>query len=43
MATTGMLIGRYLGVRMGRVAEGLGGLGLILLGAKILAEHTLVG
>jgi putative Mn2+ efflux pump MntP len=43
MATTGMLIGRYLGVRMGRVAEGLGGLGLILLGTKILAEHTLLG
>ena len=42
MATAGMLVGRYLGVRMGRIAEGLGGIGLILLGAKILVEHTLM-
>jgi putative Mn2+ efflux pump MntP len=43
MATAGMLIGRYLGVRLGRVAEALGGIGLILLGAKILVEHTMMG
>jgi manganese efflux pump family protein len=43
MATAGMLIGRYLGVRLGRVAEGLGGVGLILLGAKILTEHLMMG
>lgn len=42
MATLGMLLGRYLGGRFGRVAEALGGLALIGLGTKILLEHTLL-
>jgi manganese efflux pump family protein len=43
MATIGMLLGRYLGGRFGRVAEAAGGLALIGLGTKILIEHTLLG
>ncbi|NMJ42384.1 manganese efflux pump MntP [Roseomonas sp. JC162] len=43
MATFGMLIGRFLGGRFGQVAEALGGVALIGLGCKILAEHTLFG
>lgn len=42
MATIGLLLGRCLGSRFGRVAEALGGVALIALGAKILAEHTLL-
>jgi putative Mn2+ efflux pump MntP len=42
MATIGMLVGRWLGGRFGRVAEALGGVALVLLGAKILLEHTLL-
>lgn len=42
MATAGMLLGRYLGGRFGRVAEVLGGAALIALGTKILLEHTLL-
>jgi hypothetical protein len=42
MATVGMLLGRWLGGRFGRIAEGLGGAGLVALGAKILLEHTLL-
>jgi manganese efflux pump family protein len=40
MATLGILIGRAAGPALGRAAEGVGGLCLILIGAKILAEHT---
>lgn len=39
MATGGMLAGRLLGRRMGRIAEAIGGLALILLGCSILCEH----
>ncbi|WP_448664315.1 manganese efflux pump MntP family protein [Sphingomonas sp. CJ20] len=40
MATLGMLIGRAVGVRFGSAVELLGGVGLIAIGATILAEHT---
>ncbi len=43
MATIGMLVGRWLGGRFGRVAEALGGVALVLLGTKILLEHTILG
>ncbi|MGG5889571.1 manganese efflux pump MntP family protein [Falsiroseomonas sp. HC035] len=39
MATGGMLAGRLLGSRIGRVAEALAGLALIALGSSILFEH----
>ncbi|WBV43197.1 manganese efflux pump MntP family protein [Pseudoroseomonas cervicalis] len=39
MATGGVLFGRLLGRRFGRVAEALAGIALILLGAAILHEH----
>jgi manganese efflux pump family protein len=42
IATTGILIGRFIGEKFGRVAEAIGGLGLIVIGAKILMEHTLI-
>jgi len=41
MATLGMMLGRYLGGRFGRLAETAGGVVLILIGTKILLEHTL--
>jgi manganese efflux pump family protein len=43
MATIGILLGRVLGERFGRIAETLGGIGLILIGTKILIEHTMLG
>jgi manganese efflux pump family protein len=43
MTTIGILVGRLLGEKFGRVAEALGGVGLILLGTKILIEHTMFG
>ncbi len=39
MATTGMMIGRMVGVRFGSVVEILGGVALIGLGTMILIEH----
>lgn len=42
MATIGMLVGRWLGGRFGRMAEALGGVALVLLGVKILLEHTVL-
>jgi len=42
MATLGILIGRFIGDKFGRVAEAIGGIGLIVIGAKILIEHTLI-
>lgn len=39
MATIGLLIGKVAGTRLGKVAELVGGLALILLGSKILLEH----
>ena len=41
MATIGVLIGRVVGGRFGRIAEALGGVGLILIGLRILIEHTM--
>jgi manganese efflux pump family protein len=43
MTTIGILAGRVLGTRFGRFAEAVGGAGLILIGAKILIEHTMLG
>src|SRR5437660_12621612 len=42
MATVGILIGRLIGEKFGRIAEAMGGIGLIVIGAKILIEHTLL-
>ncbi|MTH62938.1 manganese efflux pump MntP family protein [Paracoccus shanxieyensis] len=39
MSSTGMLVGRYLGHRFGRVIEACGGLALIGLGTLILIQH----
>lgn len=39
MATTGVLIGRFIGPVLGKWAEVLGGLVLIAIGSTILAEH----
>jgi putative Mn2+ efflux pump MntP len=43
MATAGILIGRFIGEKFGRIAEGIGGVGLTVIGAKILIEHMLIG
>ena len=43
MTTIGILIGRIIGGRFGRMAEALGGLGLIGIGTRILIEHTMLG
>jgi manganese efflux pump family protein len=43
MTTFGVLIGRIIGGRFGRLAEALGGLGLIGIGTRILIEHTMLG
>jgi putative Mn2+ efflux pump MntP len=43
MTTVGILIGRLMGERFGRIAEAIGGIGLIVIGTKILIEHTLIG
>lgn len=39
LTTLGMLIGKAVGVRFGKVAEFLGGVALILIGLSILADH----
>lgn len=39
MTTIGILMGHYIGIKGGRIAEALGGIGLILIGTKILLEH----
>ncbi len=41
LSSSGVLMGRAAGPLLGRRAELIGGLGLIAIGAKILAEHTL--
>ena len=41
MATVGIVIGRLIGEKFDRIAEAIGGIGLIVIGAKILVEHTL--
>jgi manganese efflux pump family protein len=43
MATVGILIGRFIGEKFGRIAEAIGGIGLIAIGTKILIEHTFIG
>lgn len=42
-STGGMLVGRLIGERFGRIAEAAAGLVLIGLGASILYEHAVVG
>jgi manganese efflux pump family protein len=42
MTTIGVVAGRYLGERFGRTAEAAGGIILIVIGCKILLEHTLL-
>jgi putative Mn2+ efflux pump MntP len=39
MTTIGVMVGRLLGARFGKYAEGMGGVILILIGANILAQH----
>lgn len=39
MSSGGMLIGRLVGARLGRVAEVVAGLALVVIGAMILVEH----
>lgn len=39
MATTGMILGRYIGPMLGKRAEIVGGIVLILIGFTILYEH----
>ncbi|WP_414897720.1 manganese efflux pump MntP family protein [Rhodovulum sp. YEN HP10] len=39
MSSTGLLLGRFIGQRIGRIAEKIGGVALIGLGALILWEH----
>ena len=39
MTTTGVMVGRFLGSRFGKYAEGLGGGVLIAIGGSILARH----
>ena len=40
MATIGIMTGHYIGTKVGKIAEILGGLCLIAIGVKILLEHT---
>ena len=42
MVTIGVMMGRYLGEKFGRMAEAAGGVILIVIGLKILLEHTLL-
>jgi len=39
MATTGVLVGRFIGPVLGKWAEVLGGVVLICIGSTILIEH----
>jgi manganese efflux pump family protein len=43
MTTLGIILGRVIGEKLGRVAEAIGGIGLILIGTRILIEHTVFG
>jgi putative Mn2+ efflux pump MntP len=42
MTTIGVMVGRLLGARFGKYAEGMGGVILILIGANILAQHLAI-
>lgn len=39
LATLGLVLGRYIGSKLGRIVELVGGFALIVLGLKILLEH----
>lgn len=39
MATIGIMTGHYIGTKGGKIAEAIGGLGLIIIGTGILIEH----
>lgn len=41
LSTAGVFLGRAVGPLFGRWAVGIGGIGLVALGAKILVEHTM--
>lgn len=41
MATLGIMTGHYIGSKGGRIAEAIGGLGLMIIGLSILIEHLL--
>jgi putative Mn2+ efflux pump MntP len=43
MSSTGVLAGRILGDRFGRIIEAIGGLALIGLGGTILVGHLAAG
>jgi putative Mn2+ efflux pump MntP len=43
LATLGIMAGRIVGAKFGRLAEALGGIILIVIGFKILVGHTLGG
>src|SRR5689334_12368065 len=43
LATLGIMIGRLIGAKLGRLAEAAGGTALILIGTKILLDHILGG
>ena len=43
MSSTGILAGRFLGQRFGRIAETIGGIALFGLGSMILVEHLMAG
>lgn len=43
MSSGGMLVGRLIGERFGRIAEGVAGVALFVLGATILYKHLLAG
>ena len=42
MVTIGVMTGRVLGEKFGRIAEGAGGVVLIAIGSKILLDHTVL-
>lgn len=42
MSSGGMMLGRLIGLRFGRAAEGVAGIALLLLGASVLFEHLAV-
>lgn len=39
MSSGGMIIGRFIGVRLGRIAEAVAGIALFGLGLSILIDH----
>lgn len=43
MTTLGIMIGQIVGEKLGRLAEALGGIGLVAFGTTILLEHSLGG